>query len=60
LVSLSEQQLVDCSSEMGNAGCDGGFMYGGFEYAETTSIDLENDYTYNARNGVCKASTYKG
>jgi len=35
-------------------------MYGGFEYAETSSIDLEDDYTYTAKNGLCKASTFKG
>ena len=54
LLSLSEQQLVDCSKPQGNQGCSGGIMSQGFNYIEQNGICLENDYPYTAVDGTCK------
>merc|ERR1711911_45857 len=53
LVSLSEQNLVDCSTE--SLGCNGGDMQLAYDYIKANhGIDTEASYPYEARDRTCR------
>ncbi|XP_070841558.1 cathepsin S-like [Chaetodon trifascialis] len=55
LISLSPQNLVDCSQKYGNHGCNGGFMTNAFRYIiQNQGIESDAAYPYVARRGQCK------
>lgn len=60
LVSLSEQEIVDCDTKDGNNGCDGGDMYLAMVWTEANALTSEADYKYKGTDGTCNESQVTG
>jgi C1A family cysteine protease len=55
LLSMAEQQLVDCAGSAGNQGCNGGLMDDAFTWIKSNGgITDEASYPYTAKDGTCK------
>lgn len=55
LISLSEQQIIDCSIPYGNYGCQGGLIDYSFDYIiNARGIQSETTYPYQCQMGICK------
>ncbi|XP_057747832.1 cysteine proteinase EP-B 2-like [Arachis stenosperma] len=58
LLSLSEQQLVDCATVTNN-GCGGYDKDKAFEYIANQGLRSEADYPYMATDGMCDSQNVK-
>ena len=53
LISLSEQELVDCDTV--DQGCNGGLMDNAFDQVEALGgLETEKDYSYTGKAGKCE------
>ncbi|KAM1189504.1 hypothetical protein ACFX2J_025171 [Malus domestica] len=59
LVSLLEQELVDCDVNSGNQGCSGGFTKKAFSFIKDTGLSTGEDHPYKGSDGTCDADKLK-
>lgn len=55
-VSLSEQEIVDCSRRYYNAGCEGGLPSSSFNYIIDRDVATEVNYPYLRTDNPCNAA----
>ncbi|XXG63261.1 hypothetical protein AAC387_Pa05g1494 [Persea americana] len=56
LISLSEQELVDCDTSGKDQGCEGGLMDDAFDFIQhNIGLTTEVNYPYTGEDGACNA-----
>lgn len=53
LISLSEQELIDCDTGKENQGCNGGLMETAFAFIKSNGLTTESNYPYKAKDNTC-------
>ncbi|PIA57980.1 hypothetical protein AQUCO_00500126v1 [Aquilegia coerulea] len=54
LISMSEQQLIDCDRGHENEGCNGGLMDGAFDFIiKNGGLTTEDNYPYTGKDDKC-------
>lgn len=48
LISLSEQNLVDCSKHYGTYGCSGAWMANAYDYVVNNGLQATSSYPYTS------------
>jgi C1A family cysteine protease len=57
LISLSEQELVDCDVDGMDQGCEGGLMDNAFEFIiDNGGLTTEGNYPYTGTDGSCNSN----
>jgi cathepsin L len=56
--TMSEQNLLDCTTSYGNQGCNGGSMNAAYTYVQNIKgVDSYNSYPYTGTEGSCAYKT---
>lgn len=55
MTELSSQEIIDCSQEYGNDGCEGGYTISSFEFSQFgDGLNREAVYPYEGKDGKCR------
>jgi C1A family cysteine protease len=52
-ILVSEQEIMDCSTDYGNQGCNGGYMSAALKFVKERKVHEEKDYPYLAKFQKC-------